>query len=133
MVLTNNVKQSGTYSAREFPSQCEKLDHDIACQLELDRKKNPLTIVSYLMISGSIKYSSSTSSIRSYNNDHNSRVIGNNAVIVRGNVGAAPYRTLDDVRQQVAQEVAVRVITNAEILDGETPPRCPFLEIKCAS
>ncbi|KAF8228125.1 hypothetical protein L208DRAFT_1365408 [Tricholoma matsutake] len=70
------------------------------------------------MISGSIKYSSSTSSIRSYNNDHNSRVIGNNAVIVRGNVGAAPYRTLDDVRQQVAQEVAVRVITNAEILDG---------------
>jgi uridylate kinase len=82
------------------------------------------------MISGSIKYSNSTGSNRSYRNDHDS-VISNNAVVVHGFGGATPYRTLDDVRQQVAQEVAVRVIMNAEIVDGEMPAYHPPLNVDC--
>jgi len=66
------------------------------------------------MISGSIKYSNSTGSNRSYRDD-NSEIITNNAVVVHD---FGPYRTLEDVRQQVAQEVAVRVIKSAETIDG---------------
>ena len=73
------------------------------------------------MISGSIKYSSSTSSNRSFYNDHGSEIIDNNTLVVHGSE-SYPNRTLEDVRQQVAQEVAMRVITNAETIDGEMLP-----------
>jgi orotate phosphoribosyltransferase-like protein len=83
------------------------------------------------MISGSIKYSNSTGSNRSYNDDYGS-VIGSRAVVVRDfGAGGTPHRTLGDVRQQVAQEVAVRVITNAETIDGEKLTRRSLSNVYC--
>ena len=67
------------------------------------------------MISGSVRYSNSSGSNRSYINDYDrDNVTASNAVVCR----SVPSRTLDDVRQQVAQEVALRVITGAEMVDG---------------
>jgi hypothetical protein len=66
------------------------------------------------MISGSVRYSNSSGSNLSYINDYDSATTSN--AIVRRSV---PSRTLDDVRQQVAQEVAWRVITSAEMVDGK--------------
>jgi hypothetical protein len=77
------------------------------------------------MISGSIKYTNSTGSNRSYSVIDND----NAAVIVHGSGGGTLYRTLDDVRQQVAQEVAVRVVTKAEMVDGEMPAHCRVLNV----
>jgi hypothetical protein len=76
------------------------------------------------MISGSIRYSNSTGSNRSYGNDRESDVLDRNhsAVVVHDSGEGPLLRTLDDVRQQVAQEVAVRVIRNAEMTDGEMSP-----------
>jgi len=81
------------------------------------------------MISGSITHSTSTGSIRSYGNDREPV----SALVVRDLGGSTLYRTLDDVRQQVAQEVAVRVITNAETIDGERNIAPNLTIIGCSS
>jgi rhodanese-related sulfurtransferase len=116
--------------AKQLETACEGFSNvNSHSPLEGDLFTSRRSIGFHLMISGSIKYSNSTGSDRSYDNDYGS-VIGSRAVIVRDfGAGGTPYRTLGDVRQQVAQEVAVRVITNAETIDGEKPARCSL--IKC--
>ena len=63
--------------------------------------------------------SSSASTSRSLSNNYGSRL---NAAIIPRDPGP-PLRTLEDVREQVAQEVAVRAVTKAELLDGESIQR----------
>jgi hypothetical protein len=50
----------------------------------------------------------------------------------------APRRTLDDIREQVAHEIAVRAITKAKVEDGEEspPPVSPFnplMNVRCSN
>lgn len=58
-----------------------------------------------------------TNSSRSYDSDGGSS-IGTTAGIIPIAGAGAPRRTLDDIREQVAQEVAVRAITSAKTVDG---------------
>lgn len=55
----------------------------------------------------------------------NAASVVNETALVPRNV--PPLRTLDDVRMQVAQEIAVHTITKAKLQDGEmrSPPRLP--------
>ncbi|KAF9455904.1 hypothetical protein BDZ94DRAFT_1276997 [Collybia nuda] len=58
-------------------------------------------------------------SSRSYGPSDVGNIEGSSAHLVPASPGAgAPHRTLDDIREQVAQEVAVRAITNAKTVDG---------------
>ena len=41
------------------------------------------------------------------------------SALVPRNVGS-PLRTLDDVRDQITQEIAINAITKAEYIDGKT-------------
>lgn len=61
------------------------------------------------MISESLK--SSTHSVSAYDNKE-----AENAQVIQR--VSPPLRTLEDVRAQVAHEVAVRAITKSQILDG---------------
>lgn len=58
-----------------------------------------------------------TSSSRSHDSDGGSS-IGTSAALIPIAGSGAPRRTLDDIREQVAQEVAVRAITSAKTVDG---------------
>lgn len=42
------------------------------------------------------------------------------ALVPRNNVGSQALRTLDDVRDQISQEIAINVITKAEYIDGKS-------------
>ena len=75
-----------------------------------------------------VKHTNSIGSIQSYNNDSGSPAGGVAALIPHpGSSHRALHRTLDDVRQQVAQEVAVRTIASAEMADGENFPNVGYL------
>ena len=50
------------------------------------------------------------------------------AALVPSNL-SSPLRTLDDVRDQVSQEIAINAITKAEYIDGKEPWGTPY--IKC--
>ena len=41
------------------------------------------------------------------------------AALVPRNVGSSSLRTLDDVRDQISQEIAINAITKAECIDGK--------------
>lgn len=40
--------------------------------------------------------------------------------LVPRNVGSSAHRTLDDVRDQISQEIAINAIRKAEYIDGKT-------------
>lgn len=42
--------------------------------------------------------------------------------LVPRNVGSPALRTLEDVRDQISQEIAINAITKAEYMDGKTGP-----------
>jgi len=42
------------------------------------------------------------------------------ALVPRNVTVGSPLRTLDDVRDQVSQEIAINAITKADFIDGET-------------
>ena len=51
------------------------------------------------------------------------------ALVPRNLVGSSALRTLDDVRDQISQEIAINAITKAEYIDGKTRHLINFLEL----